>query len=486
MGIWVALKGIFIITDSSIKKPLSVRVRRKIGSHRLTHKIALNAYGEYQNISLKREFHSRIKQINPAEYLDTSHNPNLNVILVVVDSLRNSSLSCQGYFRETTPFLDSIKSRFNAISASSWTYPSVASILTGLFPHNHQAIITGKIKHFDKLENFQKIRGSILTLPEILYFLRYKGYFGTAIDTAFHPLRGRVVPKRYDAITRAEDLSNDLMKWITKNKRERLFAYVHLGDLHVPLNPPDNFRNFFGDVKALPAINFWNYNKPESQKKNYEDFQEYKENRELLYDNALRYVDGEIESLFHFLEDAGLVDSTVIIITADHGEEFWEHAQIEAKNFYDPRGCYGIGHGHSVFNEAIEVPLLISGPVPAIKSTHYVSTVDITPTVLDLVGVNHKMRFDGRSVFKSGKDSILLNEASGYGHEKKALIIGRYKLIYSKDDGVEWLFDLEKDPQEQDPIVDKEVTSVFVEKLHQILREDEKRKIKEIAGKVGM
>ncbi len=57
---------------------------------------------------------------------------------------------------------------------------------------------------------------------------------------------------------------------------------------------------------------------------------------------------------------------------------------------------------------------------------------------------------------------------------------------YSKDDNIEWVFDLEKDPQEQHPIVDKEVTSVFVEKLHQILRDDEKWKIKEIAGKLGM
>ena len=462
------------------------RLIRIINNHHRIHKMSLSAYGKYHSPKLKKEFHSRISEINPAEYLNVSQKPNLNVIIIVIDALRNSNMSGQGYFRATTPFLDSLKSRFTAICASSWTYPSVASILTGLYPHNHNATITGKIKNFDKLENFKKISDSILTLPEILFLLRYRVYFGTAIDTAFHPLRGRVVPRRYDAVTRAEDLFNDLMKWITKNKGERLFAYVHLGDLHVPLNPPDDYRNFFGDVKELIGINFWNYGKPEVHKSTDEGFQEYRVNRELLYDNTLRYVDGEIERLFHFLEDAGLVDSTVFIITADHGEEFWEHAEVEAKTFYDPRGCYGLGHGHSVFNEAIEVPLLISGPVPAIKPAHFVSTVDITPTIMDLLKVNHYMRFDGRSVFEAGKDRILLNEASGYGYEKKALIIGRYKLIYSKDDGIEWVFDLEKDPKEQHPIMDKEVTSVFVEKLHQILREDEKRKIREIARKTSL
>jgi len=461
VGIRVALKGIFISTNSRIKTPLSVRLRRKIESHRIAHKLALNVYGGYQNIRLKREFQSRIKQMNPDEYLDVSNKPNLNVIIVVVDALRNSCLSSRGYFRETTPFLDSIQSQFSAISASSWTYPSVASILTGLFPHNHNAIITGKIKHFDQLENFQKLKGDILTLPEMLFFLGYRIYFGTAIDTAFYPLRGRVVPKRYDAITQAEDIFNDLMKWITKNKRERLFAYVHLGDLHGPLNPPDNFRNYFGDVKDLPKIDLGSSGKFRDWENTNEKVREaYTENAKLLYDNILRYVDGEIESLFHFLEDAGLVDSTVFIITADHGEELGEHAEMEARSFYDPRGFYGIGHGHSVFNEVIEVPLLISGPVPAINPTHFVSTVDIMPTIIDLLEINHNIRFDGQSVFEAGKDRILLNEASGYGYEKKALIVGRYKLIYSKDDGVEWLFDLEKDPQEQHPIVDKEVTSV--------------------------
>jgi len=61
------------------------------------------------------------------------------------------------------------------------------------------------------------------------------------------------------------------------------------------------------------------------------------------------------------------------------------------------------------------------------------------------------------------------------------LIIGKYKLIYSKDDKIEWLFDLENDPEEQQPITDKEVTSVFVKKLFQILAEGEKRRIRQVA-----
>lgn len=85
------------------------------------------------------------------------------------------------------------------------------------------------------------------------------------------------------------------------------------------------------------------------------------------------------------------------------------------------------------------MPLIISEPVRYSKPEHFISTVDIVPTVLKLLGINCKMRFGGRNIFDIKKDRPLLSEAVSCGYEKKALIIGKDKLIYSKDDGVEWL-----------------------------------------------
>lgn len=461
------------------------RLAKKLRNHRRIYELALNIYKKFQNPKLKREFHSRISQINANEYLDVSKKPNVNVILLVVDALSNSHLSSQGYFRKTTPFLDSFQSRFSAISASPWTYPSVASILTGLYPHNHGALITAKTKNVENIVNFRKLRGDILTLPEMLFFLGYRIYFSTAIYMAHYSVRARVIPKLYTPLTNADRLLSDLKKWISKAGGKTFFAYVQLADLHTPLNPPDDFRHFFGDVKDLPAIDLWNFGKLEYQRSTAR-FQEYKENRQLIYDNILRYVDSAIERFYNGLRDMRLVDSTIFIVTADHGEQFWEHAELDAENFYLPNGVCGIGHGDNVYNEVVQVPLLLSGPVPERKGTGYVSTVDIVPTIIDLLGIGHKMRFDGRNIFEAGEERPLLSEAVMSGYEKKALVVGKYKLIYSEDDDIQWLFDLEKDPQEQHPIVDKEVTSIFVEKLHQMQREDEKRKIKEIARKKGM
>ena len=450
-----------------------------IKKHALIHKMARYAYSEYKGINYRKEFHSRIKQIDPDEYLDTSNKPDLNVIILTVDCLRNSQLSYNRYFRETTPFLDSIRgSKFTAISPAPWTYPSVASILTGLYPHNHGAFLSGKLKEF-YLKKFMKIKGNLLTLPEISLLLGYRTYFGTAIDVAFYPLRGRVIPSKQKGIYehRAEELLKDLNKWISKSDKP-FFAYVQLGDLHVPLNPPKSFRNFFGEVKNIPNIDSWDFKRREEQKG--KKFQEYKENRLLLYDNTLRYVDYSIEQFYSFLEDSGLIDSTVLIITADHGEEFWEHAELEAKNFYGLRGC-GFGHGHNVFNELVEVPLILSWPkIPDKRYDKIVSTIDIMPTILDLLGVNHKMSFDGINLFEDKLKRALLSEAVSQGYEKKALVIGGFKLIYSKHDDIACVFNLKKDPEEQNPITDEELVSVFVDKLNRILAEREKLKIREV------
>jgi arylsulfatase A-like enzyme len=469
----------------NMQKRMRDRLVPIIKRNRLVYKIARYLYAEYNRLRSKENYYLRIQKLDAVDYLDGSSKPGLNIIILVVDCLRGSQLSCHGYPRDTTPFLDSFSSKFRAISASCWTHPAVASLLTGLYPHNHNAIHGGKIKNFDHLENLYTIRKQIVTLPEILRLLGYKVYFGTAISMASYPLKGRVIPQVYDPYSRAVELMTDLASWIPK-KSGPFFAYLQLGDLHEPLNPPHNFRDFFGKVKDVPKIDRWNFGKPEKQQG--ARFQEYKENRILLYDNTLRYVDHAIEKFYATLKDMGLIDSTILIVTADHGEEFWEHAALEAENFYDPRGCYGVGHGHNVFKEIIEIPLLISAPgVPNRQSGHPVSMVDIMPTVLDLLEVRHKLEFEGQNILGEQEPGRpLLSEASGYGYEKKALIIGGFKLIYSQDDGVAWVFDLEKDPQELHPITDQAVVSMFVDKLSEIQKRSKKRRIREIIAEKNL
>lgn len=415
-------------------------------------------------------FKQRLKKTRQLaeKFLDLSSKPDKNVILITVDCLRSDHVSYSGYQRNTTPFLDSLEGyKTRLIATAPWTYPAIASLLTGFYPHNHGAVLAGQDGKFD-ISKLEPLKGNILTLSEILGFFGYVTYLNSGVPLALLPVRRRFYEQKLSSLTDAEVISNDLKQWI-ENQEGNFFAHIHLKDLHEPVSPPKEFYNYFGKVKKLPKIEYWGeFQKPENQKG--EKFEEFKRNKLLLYDNTLRYVDYALERFYRFLEDRGLIDNTILVITADHGEEFWDHAEIETKHFYDVRGYAGVGHGHSVFNELIQVPLIITGPdVPRRKAEDkLVSGVDLVPTLMDLLDINHNILFDGANIFKASKKRLILSENTIHGHEKRALIYGRLKFMHSQKDNVAWTFNLEKDPTEQNPIVDDDLSKMFIEKLSQI------------------
>ncbi|GAB6136517.1 sulfatase [Thermococcus prieurii] len=411
-------------------------------------------------------FKKRLKEL---ESLNIEIRDRLNVLVVVADCLRFKNTSLSGYERDTTPFLSSLRNSGKAAATAPWTHPSVASIMTGLYPHNHGAYIHSKVRDFNNPRNIKGIRRKLLTLPEIAGANGYGVYFATSIDVATFPLRGRTPVRVYPAETRGEKIINDFLKWLEGLRERNFFAYLHLGDTHEPLNPPREFRDYFGRIKRIRNIDRWSFQRPEEQRG--KKFEEFKRNKLLLYDNTIRYVDWLFERLYRELERRGLLESTLLVFTADHGEEFWEHAELEAGNFYDPRGVYGVGHGHNVFNEILEVPLAVEGPVKSMRMENR-SLVDLAPTILEVWGVEPPYELDGRSLSRKPR-KFLLSEATGYGYEKKALTVGGVKLLYAPEDGVEWVFLLERDPGETKPITDRELVEVMRKKLLSILARDE-------------
>lgn len=438
------------------------------------HRIIRKVYGKFRMgrdlLQNQSYFRTRINKIKPSaeKFLDLSSKPDKNVILITIDCLRYDHLSFTGYQRETTPFLDSLKGyKAPLIATSPWTYPAVASLLTGFYPHNHGAILEGEDRKFD-VSKLKPLKSNILTLSEILALFGYATYFNSGIDLAMLSVRRRFYDQKLNSFTEADAILNDLKGWI-RNQKGNFFAHVHLKDPHEPITPPKEFYNYFGKVKKLYKIEYWgDFQRPENQRG--KEFEEFKENKLLLYDNTLRYVDYALERFYAFLENEGLTDNTVLIITADHGEEFWDHAELEAKYFYDVRGYAGIGHGHSVFNELIQVPLIMVGPeISKKEEDKFVSGVDIAPTLLDLLGAQHNILFDGMNLFRAPKKRLILSENTIHGHEKKALVYGKLKFFYSKDDGVAWIFNLKNDPREQNPIIDDELSRIFTEKLSKAL-----------------
>ena len=138
----------------------------------------------------------------------------------------------------------------------------------------------------------------------------------------------------------------------------------------------------------------------------------------------------------------------------------WEHARIEKEFFYDPRGKYGAGHGHNLFNEIINLPLIVKG-IEKESSRVYnnVSSCDIFPTIMDFCGVHlDNLNLDGVSLYKieeKSNDRRIHSEACAFGFEKKAVIHKNHKFISSRRDKIDLLFDIVKDPGEKTPLFDK-------------------------------
>jgi arylsulfatase A-like enzyme len=380
-----------------------------------------------------------------------------NVLLITVDCLRRDRLSAYGYERPTTPFLDQLLDRArhctSAHSVSSWTCPAVVSLLSGLYPHRHGGgLVPGDPKNLSKSNLPTRVADEISLLPDIL---GARGYECAAIGAVWNAHLS--VPGRFPVMHMVQRSARVLVaraaRWI-RSRKEPFFLWLHLGDAHEPLNVPPRMRHMFGRVPRIRDVTRWAYTKGDDPVGT-EAFDRYREARVRLYDVAVRAVDERLRELFGRLDAAGVLDRTVTVVTADHGEEFWEHRGEELAGFTDPRNIYGTGHGHNLFQVHLLVPLLFLGPgiLPGAVDRN-VSLVDVFPTVLEAAGIEPPP-VDGRSLQDAlDPDRPVLAEGVAYGHEKHSVVTGDLKLLWSPGDRYERVFRLGSDRGELEEVQD--------------------------------
>lgn len=305
-----------------------------------------------------------------------------NIIVIVIDSLRARNLSCYGYERNTTPTIDSLAATgilwANCLAQSSWTLPSMTSIMTGLTERSHGA------GQRDNLEYMLHPDAPFLANLMRDHQYRTFGYFNVAyldeihgFNRGFDSFRCEMgIPVRADTITGA------FTGWLDSLEAgEPFFALLHLYDPHMPYNPPEPYNTMFGPL----AENFqsrWTMT-DDGVILDPENRQHYID----LYDGETAFADNELSLLFTHLRSAGLDGNTIILITADHGEEFNEHGSIF--------------HGHSFFQEVIHVPLIITGPgIPAgVVDSTWVGLFDLAPTILGIAGIPVPEVMEGVDLF---------------------------------------------------------------------------------------
>ena len=403
-----------------------------------------------------------------------------NVILITVDTLRADHLSCYGYTRPTTPVLDAFAQEgvlfAHAYSQSSWTKPATTSLLTSQYPSMHQT----------NLER-SRIPDAEVLLPEVMHDAGYTTAvlsgnpwvtteygFNQGVDhfysiyeerfarvTLFMPALKRVnnfagaplynmikrmVQGEVSTTARDEQLAAEAARWLGDNRARRFFVYIHMMSPHHPYDPPPPYDTMFVQRPQVPPVT--NY-----PRKSYFFGEEGAPLTELQladmvgrYDGDIRFGDTVIGKLVATLRDLDLLERTVVIVTADHGEEFYDH-----KNW---------GHGHSVYNELLHVPLLMRFPARfprGLRVDSTVMTIDVMPTILDLAGARSPAPMAGHSLvgLVEGKPSDPPDEAFSellyrYG-TGRSLIEGDKKLIEISvgDEQKHEMYDLRADAGER-------------------------------------
>jgi arylsulfatase A-like enzyme len=394
------------------------------------------------------------------------------VILISVDTLRADHLSCYGYERPTSPHLDALAKEsalfVNVYAPSPWTLPSHVSMLTGLNTVRHQ------VNRED-----QRMSPELVTLAELL---KTNNFFCSAftgggfVSSAFGFADGfDSYYERADEIYldhAAEFCFRDVARWIEFNKDRDFFLFIHTYQPHDPYVSPLPYKTrFLSEQARWTQLNLLGYlggksgifkPLPQEERQNIID----------LYDGEILYTDeGLIGPLMATLKELSLYDQTMIVFTSDHGEEFFDHG--------------GWGHGHSLYDESLKVPLLIKFPDKKFKGRrieNIVSLVDIVPTILDELRIDwSKSNVDGRSLVPllKGKEKDHRTFLSDVGENilnlhlprKMAMSEGTFKFILNKNLSQEEkdffqfppvpvkmleLFDLSVDPLERISIVEKE------------------------------
>jgi arylsulfatase A-like enzyme len=408
-----------------------------------------------------------------------------NVLIIIVDTLRADHLSLYGYTRDTSPYLDQLAQQGvlfeHPIAPSSWTLPSHASMLTGLYPHQtgvetDKDVLSGSIPTigeamenrgyrtaafsanfeffsrnfgfihgFSHFEDFEQSLGGILEKVDLSRFILIRLSRDTTGDPfAFFGVKNKPT---------AEKIDQDALDWIEKGRRP-FFVVLNYMDVHAPVLPPEPYLHIY--TKRTDA---WNeslhfdstcYNVPkelcETERPEFID----------TYDGAIRYVDLSIQHLLSQLNDRGILRNTIVVFTSDHGQEFGDHLLW--------------GHHKSLYRSEIQVPLIIWKPglvPPSVRVQTPVTTTDIPATILDLTssGDNQadNLALPGRSLAALWNSSQPVSgwpepiselarlhwfdkRAPNYDSPVRSIVTPEWHFIRQQDKDL--LFDLKTDPDE--------------------------------------
>jgi arylsulfatase A-like enzyme len=364
-----------------------------------------------------------------------------NVIVVSLDTLRAASVGSYGYARDTTPQLDrrvaAAGARVqHAIAPKPFTPPSHMTMLTGLEPCVH-----GIRDRHDALSPDR---------PLLAELLRAEGYRTGAFTENAYVVANAGFARGFDRYAERRDEESAspgfapetfaaARAWLEDDDPRPFLLFIHTYEVHDPYSPPTEYHRYFEGDGLADGV-------PRRERKARD-----------MYDREIRRTDDVMGEFLNDLEARGLLENTILVVTSDHGEEFREH--------------FWSGHGASLNERAIEVPMLILAPgriAPGTLVEPPVALSDLVPTLLDLLGIEHAAPFMGRSFASlltgegepfaerplfGGANGIEGVRARGYKYIRPLGFDPETEARRKKP--TEILFDLEADPGERANVVRK-------------------------------
>lgn len=406
-----------------------------------------------------------IVRLDPDSQVDLSQHPlkyrDCNLVFISLDALQAAHVGCLGYHRNVTPTLDRLAQSScvftQAMSVASWTVPSSMTWFTGVYPTEHR--LTNKFATYNASEQHRarldELSPRLVTLGEMLKHDGYAtaaftGNAGLSRDFGF----GQGFDVYWHESGRFGGLSHSVPRavaWLRDHSTRKFALFLHGYDCHAqyPVEGGFDYRfveaNYdrrytgaplehemlreegleYGQLDLRPAdVRFWR----------------------AIYDERIQRADRQLAEFLTALDQLGLSENTVLVVTSDHGSEYYEHRRVD--------------HGFTLYDEQLHVPLLIRLPDrPGCRIvTERISSIDLLPTLLDLLDVNipaeQRSQFRGESLVPvlrgtaAERDVISETDYREYTFKRSIISPDGWKLVYTLERRSRELFDLNTDASE--------------------------------------
>jgi arylsulfatase len=310
-----------------------------------------------------------------------------NLIVIVIDALRADRLGCYGRGLPTSPAIDRIASEGvlfeQAMAQCSFTPPAMASLLTGRYVPSHGL-----------LGWESRLAAAETTLAEVLQSAGYRTATFVFLRLLSRHGLNQGFNRGEELVEPAERVTELAREWIEKAPEEKFFLFLHLYDVHRPYEPRAPYDTLF-DPGYTGDIDGSNATLAAIQSGERATTPEDERHLEALYDGEVRQTDDVLAEFFTWLETRGLLDTSILVITADHGEMLAERPEPWLRYTHDP----------SLYDPVMRIPLIVRAPgkvARGVRIPEQVRQIDIMPSVLALLGVAPPRGVEGEPFFARG------------------------------------------------------------------------------------